>query len=323
MEICENPTSLQGIDEQASFADLVDKVHKDCRECIAMTPITCLAGCRAWRLKNQFRNLYKIAGDPEFETKLINTVKSIVKLQLLETLAKRKYSSARLQQELKTIGFNCSKEDIVEKYITPLIALGLIQEDQDLYSATLFGRRVSELAGGSIDLGGLMPSHFGCYEEIVLNALAIGAKTREELEMVAPANGVARVLNHLQQTRLVERNQETEHIFFFVTRRDPAMEELSPTERRVYDNIKIDGISARKLAQKTSISLRRTYMYIRRLKGKKLVFARERPTSYWLTARGMQMTMILRGMHNLTAEVLKATAFLAEEKEINGQPIHH
>jgi predicted Zn-ribbon and HTH transcriptional regulator len=36
----------------------------------------------------------------------------------------------------------------------------------------------------------------------------------------------------------------------------------------------------------------------------------------------MQLTMLLQGMRNLTVEALKTTAFLAEEKEINGQLLH-
>jgi cell division protein YceG involved in septum cleavage len=65
--------------------------------------------------------------------------------------------------------------------------------------------------------------------------------------------------------------------------------------------------------------LRRTYRYIRRLKGKKLVFVREKPASYWLTTKGTQITMMLQAMRNLTVEVLKTTAFLAEEREMSGQ----
>jgi transposase len=323
METCDHPTLLQGTDRQASWADLIREVEEDCRKCISMTPITCLAGCRTWKLKNQFRNLYKVTRNPDFMTRLTNTLKNKTRLQLLEIVTKGRYSIARLQQELKTLGFTHSQQTIVEEYVTPLIGVGLIQEDQNAYSATLFGCRLSELANGFNDLGDLLPPHSGCYEEIALDALTTGPKTHEELERTAPANSVARMLSRLQETKLVEKSQETEHIFFFITKRDPSIEELSPTERRVYDNISIDGISARKLAQKTFISLRRTYRYIRRLKGKKLVFAREKPASYWLTTKGTQVTILLQGMRNLTVEALKTTAFLAEEKEINGQLVHH
>ena len=323
METYDHPTLLQGTDRQASFADLISEVEDSCRKCTLMTPITCLAGCRTWKLKNQFRNLYKIVRDPDFMTRLTNTLKNKTRLQLIEIVAKGRYSAARLQQELKTLGFSHSQQTMVEEYVTPLIETGLIQEDQNAYSATLFGCRLSELASGFIDLGDLLPPHSECHEEIALDALTTGPKTHEELEKTAPANSVARILSRLQDAKLVEKSQETEHIFFFVTRREPSMEELSPTERRVYDNISIDGISARKLAKKTSISLRRTYRYIRRLKGKKLVFAREKPALYWLTTKGTQMAVLLQGMRNLTLEALKTTAFLAEEKEINGRLVHN
>lgn len=323
METYDHPTLLQGTDRQASFAVLIREVEDNCRKCISMTPTTCLAGCRTWKLKNQFRNLYKVARNPDFMTRLMNTLKNKTKLQLLEIVTKGRYSIARLQQELKTLGFTFSQQTIVEEYVTPLIEVGLTQEDQNAYSATLFGCRLYELANGFTDLGDMLPPHSECYEESALDALTTGPKTHEELEKAVPANNVARILSRLQETKLVEKSQETEHVFFFTTKRDPSMEELSPTERRVYDNISIDGISARKLAQKTSISLRRTYRYIRRLKGKKLVFAREKPASYWLTPKGTQVTMLLQGTRNLTVEALKTTAFLTEEKEINGQLVHH
>jgi sugar-specific transcriptional regulator TrmB len=91
----------------------------------------------------------------------------------------------------------------------------------------------------------------------------------------------------------------------------------------VYDNISIDGSSARKVARDTSISLRRTYGYIRRLKGKKLLFVRKKHTLYWLTSKGKQVTMLLQGLRNLTAEALGTMAFLAEEKETDGHLAQH
>jgi predicted transcriptional regulator len=322
METYGHPTLLQGTDRQASFADLISEIEDRCKKCMSMTPITCLAGCRTWKLKNQFRNLYKTARNPDFMTRLTNTLKNKTRLRLLEIVTKERYSIARLQQELKTQGFSHSQQTIVEDYVTPLIEVGLLQDDQKAYSATVFGCRLSELANGFIDLGDLLSPHSECYEEIALDSLSTGPKTHEELGKAAPANSLARILSRLQERKLVEKSQETEHIFFFITRRDPSIERLSSTERRVYDNISIDGISARKLAQKTSISLRRTYRYIRRLKGKKLVFAREKSTLYWLTTKGKQVTMLLQGMRNLTAEALKTTIFLAEEKGINGRLVH-
>ena len=287
-----------------------------------MTPITCLAGCRTWKLKNQFRNLHKIARNPNFTTRLMNTLKNKTRLQLLQIIARGRPSIARLQQELKILGFIHSQQTIVEEYINPLVGVGLIQEDQNAYSATLFGWRLSELLNEFRDLGDILPPHSECYEEIALDVLTTGPKTPSELGNIVPANSVARILSRLQDAKLVQKSQETEHIFFFTTKRDPNIEKLSPTERRMYDNISNEGISARKLAQNTHISLRRTYRYIRRLKGKKLVFVREKPVSYWLTTKGTQITMMLHAMRNLTVEALKTTAFLAEEKGISGQLVY-
>ena len=322
METCNHPTLSKNADKRTSFADLIREVGENCRKCSSLTPIACLAGCRTWKLKNQFRNLYKVAKDPGFMNRLLNTLKNKRKLQLFKIVAKGRCSTARLQHELKTLGFTQTQQTMVEEYVNPLIKVGLIQEDQNEYCITLFGCRLSELTNGFNDLGNLLSPHSECYEEATLDVLAEGPKTREELERTVPANNVARILGRLQEAKLGERSPETEHIFFFTTKRDPSMEELSPTEQRVYDNISVDGSSARKLAKKTGISSRRTYRYIRRLKGKKLVFVRKKPACYWLTPKGTQVTMMLQAIRRLTVEALKTTAFLTEEKEMSGQLVH-
>jgi predicted transcriptional regulator len=129
-------------------------------------------------------------------------------------------------------------------------------------------------------------------------------------------------LSRLQEAKLVEKSRERDHTFFFTTKRDPTLEEHSPTEKRVYDNINSDGISARKLAQKTAISLRRTYRYLRKLKGKKLIFARKKPVSYWLTSKGTQVTKMIHATCDLAIELLQTTALLAKEKQVPKQVLH-
>ena len=322
METCDHPTLFKNADKQTSFADLIGEVEENCRKCSSLTPITCLAGCRTWKLKNQFRNLYKVAKDPGFMNRLLNTLKNKRRLQLFEIIAKGRCSTARLQHELKTLGFTQTQQTIVEEYVNPLIKVGLIQEDQNAYCTTMFGCRLSELTKGFNDLGNLLPPHSECYEEATLDVLTGGPKTREELQRTLPENSVTRILSRLQEAKLVEKSLERDHTFFFTTKRDPTLEEHSPTEKRVYDNINSDGISARKLAQETAISLRRTYRYLRKLKGKKLIFARKKPVSYWLTSKGTQVTKMIHAMCDLAIEVLQTAALLAEEKQVARQFLH-
>ena len=240
--------------------------------------------------------------------KLLNALKNDRRLQILEIISEGCYSIARLQQELKKWGYYHSQQTIVEEYLTPLIEVGLAGEDQNRYYATVFGCRLSELIKDFSDVENVLPPHSECYEETALGMLLDKPKTYEDLESMIPAKSVARILNRLQKAKLVETAKENDYIFYFQTKRDSNTINFSPTERRIYENIPIKGIPARKLAEKTNISLRRTYKYLRRLKGKKLVFARKRPKSYALTAKGLQIAKMLKGLRNLTLETLSAAS---------------
>jgi DNA-binding PadR family transcriptional regulator len=159
-----------------------------------------------------------------------------------------------------------------------------------------------------------LPPHSECYEEMVLTALLSEPRTREDLERAISSGTVTRVLNRLQSAGLVRATKENDYIFFFKTRRNPDKEKLSTTENRVYANIPEEGISARKLTEKVNISLRRTYKYLRRLKGKKLIFTREKPKTYALTDKGIQAGFMLQSIQNLVKEILEAA-----EQVLNGK----
>ena len=293
---------LQETEEKTSLADTVKEWEETCKNCNPLTIITCLTGCKIWKLKNEFRKLYKKMKNHNFMIKLLNTLKNDRRLQILEIISEWCYSIARLQQELKKRGYYHSQQTIAEEYLTPLIEVGLAGEDQNRYYATVFGCRLNELIKDFSDVENVLPPHSECYEEKALGMLLDKPKTYEDLESMIPAKSVARILNRLQKAKLVETAKENDYIFYFQTKRDSNSVDFSPTERRIYENIPIKGISARKLAEKTSISLRRTYKYLRRLKGKKLVFARKRPKSYALTAKGLKIAKMLRGIRNLTLE---------------------
>jgi sugar-specific transcriptional regulator TrmB len=119
----------------------------------------------------------------------------------------------------------------------------------------------------------------------------------------------------------MKATKENDYVFFFQTKRDSRKAEFSPTEERIYQNIPEDGISARGLSDKTRISLRRTYKYLRRLKGKKLVFTRKRPKIYALTTEGVQLASMLRKLHDLTLEAFKLATQTVNKDEKHVTPI--
>jgi predicted transcriptional regulator len=107
-------------------------------------------------------------------------------------------------------------------------------------------------------------------------------------------------------------------VFYFKTKRDSDGLEVSPTEKRVYANISNEGIPAKKIATKTGISLRRTYKYLRKLRGKKLVFARTIPKSYGLTANGVEMAAMLKRVHDSAVDTLAVMVQLVKDVGVKG-----
>jgi len=101
---------------------------------------------------------------------------------------------------------------------------------------------------------------------------------------------------------LIETPTERDYIFFFKSKRDPNLETFTVTERKVYDTIPTEGISAGKLAKETELSMRRTYKYLRGLKGKKLVFLRKTPKLYELTCKGEMLASVLKELQQIVED---------------------
>jgi DNA-binding transcriptional regulator YhcF (GntR family) len=305
----------KGAEKQSSLAEILKRGEDICNRCDPLTPITCMTRCDIWKLKNEYRKLYEKMKNQDFMANLLNTLKNKRRLQILKMISKWRYSISTLQKELKKLGYYHSQKTITEEYINPLIEVGLADKIQNQYYATTFGGKINELVKDLHDFQNVFPPHSECYEEMTLDMLLGKPKTFEDLKGVIPAKSVARVLSRLQSTELIETTKEKNYVFYFRTRRDPEKAKFSPTERRVYESIPIEGASARKLAESARISLRRTYKYFRKLKGKKMIFARKNPKSYTLTAKGAQVSIILQNIRDLVTEIIETAAQLVTDKK--------
>jgi DNA-binding HxlR family transcriptional regulator len=182
------------------------------------------------------------------------------------------------------------------------MAVGLATESRDEYYATTFGGRLTEILGDFPEFANVLPAHSECYEETLLRSLAAGPKTFEEIEQVISPKIASRILKRLREVGLIETPEDRDYIFFFKSKRDPAKESLTETERKVYNAIADEGISARKIAKETGLSMRRTYKHLRGLKGKKLVFVRKTPKAYALTCKGEILASVLEGLSQVVEE---------------------
>jgi predicted transcriptional regulator len=245
--------------------------------------------------------------NPNFIKDLLNVLKNATRLHILRAIVKGRYSVTKLQEELKKVGFSHSCDTINQEYLQPLIAVGLAAEAQDQYYATTFGGRLNQLLDDFSEFVDVLPARSECYEETVLDALLSGPKKFEDIEAYVSPKVASRILKRLKTVDLIETPEERDYVFFFQSKRDPGKESFSSTERKVYGNIPEEGISARKLAEKNGISLRRTYKYLRGLKGKKLVFARKTPKLYGLTLKGEKLASLLHDLQGLAEDVWQSS----------------
>ena len=243
-------THIQGAEKPASPAQIIEEIEQECEKCTILTPITCATKCKLWKIKKEFRRLHEIMKTSNYMINLLNTLKNKRRLQILEMLSKKELSLPNVQRELKKHGYHHSQETIAREYLAPLIDVGLVGRENNRYHATIFGFKINELIKDFHEIAEIFPTHSECYEEIAISILIEKSRTYKELKQFIPAKSVARVLQRLQKSGLIYAPKERDYIFYFKTRRDPSKLELSPTERRVYEKIRLMGFQPESLQRK-------------------------------------------------------------------------
>jgi len=277
-------------------------LNAECRNCAPITPFECLSGCRVYLLKNELRHLWEAIANPDYLKELFNVLKNKPRLHVMQAIVNGTYSLNQLQPELKKAGYDYRQDLLGEECLPLLLEVGLVTRVRDNYHASMLAIRLAQVFDTFLEFADKLPTHSECYEEALLQALLSGPKTFEDIEaLVAPKN-VSRTLKRLSSAGLIVTPKARAYIFLFRTIRDPIKETLTTTERRVCDAVGYGGISASGLAKGTGLSLRRTYKYIRNLKGKKLVFMRRTPKAYDLTCSGKKLALVLQQLQQTVEE---------------------
>ncbi len=298
-----------------SMIEVLRSLDQECKTCAPVSPLECLTNCNVWKLRNELRMLCETMDTPNFMRNLLNVLKNETRITILQTIVKGRYSVEKLQQALKKEGYLHSRDTLVEEYLRPLLNVGLATESHDQFLATTFGGRLSGLIENIPEFTNVLPSHSECYEEDILKALLCGPKTFEDVTRFVPSKIVSRVLKRLKAADLIETPEERDYVFFFRSKRDQSKESLAITESKVYSDIPEEGISAKRLAQKADLSLRRTYKYLRGLKGKKLIFARRTPKMYGLTEKGERLAWLVNELSKLVEETLSFSEEFRKHRE--------
>jgi DNA-binding HxlR family transcriptional regulator/predicted transcriptional regulator len=288
--------------ENRDLASMLKTLDAECRNCAPTSPLECITRCQVYKLKNELRKLRETMDNPNYIKELFNVLKNETRLHILKAIVNGRYSVNQLQQELKKTGHSHSQDTINEEYLQPLLAVGLATESRDEYYATTFGGRLTNLLGAFPEFAEMLPAHSECYEETLLRALLSGPKTFDEIESLISSKIASRILKRLRSVGLIETPEDRDYIFFFKSKRDPCKEVFTETERKIYDTLPNEGISAGKLAKESGLSMRRTYKYLRGLKGKKLVFIRRTPKAYGLTCKGEMLATVLVELQQIVDE---------------------
>jgi DNA-binding HxlR family transcriptional regulator/predicted transcriptional regulator len=295
-------TSIPNSEHNKDLSAMLKSLDAECRNCAPTSPLECITRCQVYKLKNVLRKLRETMDNPNYIKELFNVLKNQTRLHILKAIVNGRYSVSQLQQELKKTGHSHSQDTINEEYLQPLMAVGLATESRDEYYATTFGGRLTNLIVSFPEFAEMLPAHSECYEETLLRDLLSGPKTFEEIETLISSKIASRILKRLRAVGLIETPEDRDYIFFFKSKRDPSKETFTETELKVYETLPNEGISAGKLAKETGLSMRRTYKYLRGLKGKKLVFIRRTPKAYVLTNKGEMLASILDGLQQIVDE---------------------
>jgi len=293
---------------------MLKTLDSECINCAPISPLQCINRCQVYKLKNELRKLRETMDNPNYVKELFNVLKNETRFHILQAIVNGRYSVSQLQQELKTTGHSHSQDTISEEYLGPLMAVGLAAEARDEYYATSFGGRLTELLGVFPEFVEVLPAHSECYEEMLLQSLLDGPKTFEEIETLISPKIASRILKRLRSVGLIETPTERDYIFFFKSKRDITKESLTEKERKIYETIADEGIPAGKLSKETGLSMRRTYKYLRGLKGKKLVFIRKTPKAYCLTCKGEMLASMLKGLQQIVEETWSSSEQVMNEK---------
>jgi DNA-binding HxlR family transcriptional regulator len=296
---------LQETTQMTGLANRVKRLDEDCKYCKPLSPLTCVRDCSVWRLRRELNHLRKILLQNNYRNLLLNVLKNKRRVLILKSSLKRGLTLTQLQRELKRARLYHSQQTILNEYVNPLISVGLVQKHSNRFKTTNFGSEILKTLR-PLTLAGF-PPHSGCYEEKIIEVLAEGPKTSEGIKLSVPTESLQRVLNRLHQNSLIEKKDGNTYIYYFKTKRNPKLEELSTTAKRIYDKIPLNGATAKNLARDTHIPIRRVYKNLRKLRGKKLVFKRKLLKTYSLTKRGAQLAEFLQDINLIITEFLETS----------------
>jgi DNA-binding HxlR family transcriptional regulator len=297
----------QKTENNSDLFGLLKLLEEECRHCVPITPLECIQRCKVYKIKNELRRLRETMDNPNYIKDLCNVLKNETRFTIMQAIANSRCSVSKLQMKLKKTGHRHSQDTVSQEFLRPLMAVGLVTEAVDEYYLTEFGGRLAKLLECFPDFSQKLPAHSECHEETILRSMLSGPKTSEDVESLISPKIASRILKRLRLVGLIETPVARDYVFFFKSKRDPNKETFTVTQRKIYNSIVDEGISAGRLAKITGLSLRRTYTYLRGLRGKKLVYLKRTPKTYCLTSKGEKLASMLQKLQQIVEDTWESS----------------
>jgi predicted transcriptional regulator len=269
------------------------ELQNRCSQCSTTNPLICKDVCDFWKLKQEYLNLRKDIPERTTTATMMAILAEQSSQEVLSTLSEKSSTLADLQGTLGKTA-RCPK---IDEVLDSLVRVGLADVHGQEYHITTAGRRIldSVKKAPSLELG------IDEQNEKVLELLANGTKSLEELERQVPRIELARILRHLEAHEVIEKDGCGKTLYF-ATKRRPTRR-LSSTELAIFKNLPKNGISPHELSAQLNINLPKLYRYLRLLRYKRHAVRRKQGTNFELTPTGVQIVEALEKVETIVHDL--------------------
>jgi DNA-binding CsgD family transcriptional regulator len=257
----------------------IDELQQRCRACFVTNPLACKEICGLWKLKQEYLALRKDLPDRPDTTTVLAAATNQTNLKVLRLLDQGPSDPESLRIQLGS----ATAIDIGQ-VLKALVEAGLARVEDEIYHVTTAGRKTLDLLEHhpSLEL-----EEIDARDEKVVQLLAQGAKTLDELNKEIPRNELMRALEHLRIRGVVEKTSGNQ-VLYFATKRRPTRR-LAPTELAIFKSLPKQGISPQELSKKLDLTLPSVYRYLRLLRYKRHAIRRKQAMTFQLTPIGLQI----------------------------------
>jgi|GEM_PF-3206977 len=260
----------------------LEEIQQRCQTCFITNPLACKEVCDIWKLKQEYLALRKDLPERPDTATVMATATDQTNMEILRILSQGPTSAENLSTQ------RGSPTIEVDRALRSLVKTGLVRAEDATYEITIAGRRTLDALEkySSLEL-----EKIDSVNKRVIQLLAHGVTTLDELNEEVPKNELTRALRYLKMHGVVEKTSGRQ-VLYFATKRRPTRR-LAPNELAVFKSLPKEGISPQELSKKLDLTLPSIYRYLRLLRYKRHAIRRKQSPTFELTAVGSQIAEAL------------------------------